>query len=72
MPFLRPTRMVKVGLVGLKDDREAILSVLHDLGVVQVETIQKEALRYLEPERASDTQRSVGDQVVRFRGLRAA
>jgi len=72
VPFLRPTRMVKVGLVGLKDDRDAILSVLHDLGVVQVETIQKEALQYLEPERGSDIQRTVGDQVVRFRGLKAA
>ena len=46
MPFLRPVRMVKIGLVGLKDDRENILSVLHDLRVVQVEPISKAALEH--------------------------
>lgn len=72
MPFLRPVRMTKVGLIGLKDDREAILGVLHDFGVVQVEPIGKEALEHLEPERASDLGRAVADQLIRFRGLHSA
>jgi V/A-type H+-transporting ATPase subunit I len=72
VPFLRPVPFAKVAIVGLNDDREVIVSVLHDLGVVQVEPIGKEALEYLEPERASELQRQVGDQLVRFRGLASA
>ena len=72
MPFLRPVRMVKIGVVGLKDDRDAILSVLQDLHLVQIEPLGKEALAFLQNERASDLQRTIGDLVVRFRGLKAA
>jgi V/A-type H+/Na+-transporting ATPase subunit I len=72
VPFLRPHKMVKVGLIGLKDDREVLLTTLHDLNVAQIETISKEALEYLEPERGSDLQRSVADLMIRFRGLKTA
>lgn len=72
MPLLRPLPMVKFGVVGLKDDRETILSVLHDLGAVQVEPIGKEALELLEPEHGSDLVRAVGDELIRFRGLKVA
>jgi vacuolar-type H+-ATPase subunit I/STV1 len=51
--------MVKIGLIGLKDDREALLTVLHDLNVAQIEPIGKEAMEHLEPERGSELQRSV-------------
>ncbi|MCI4331279.1 MAG: V-type ATP synthase subunit I [Thermoplasmata archaeon] len=72
MSFLRPVAMAKVAVVGLKDDRDRILSILYDGGVAQVEPVGKEALEVLEPERASDVQRAVGDELVRFRGLKAA
>ncbi|HKV89840.1 MAG TPA: V-type ATPase 116kDa subunit family protein, partial [Thermoplasmata archaeon] len=72
MPLLRPLPFSKIALVGLNDDREVILSNLHDLGVVQVEPVGAETLEFLEPERASEMQRQVGDQLVRFRGLAAA
>ncbi|MCI4339826.1 MAG: hypothetical protein L3J73_00960 [Thermoplasmata archaeon] len=72
MSFLRPLKMVKVGLIGLKDDREVLLSVLHDLNVAQIEPIGKDALQHLEPERGSDLQRTVADLLIRFRGLKAA
>jgi len=70
--FLRPVPMSKIGVVGLKDDREGILASLYDLGAVQIEPISKEALQYLEPERASETQRRIGDELLRFRGLKSA
>jgi V/A-type H+-transporting ATPase subunit I len=70
--FLRPVPMVKISLVGLKSDREAIVGTLHDLGVLQVEPVGKESLQYVAPERGSDQQRIVGDQLIRFRGLRSA
>lgn len=72
MSFLRPLKMVRVGIVGLKDDREAIIGALHDLRVAQVEPIAKESLEFVDAERGSDRQREVGDQLIRFRGLRSA
>ena len=41
--------MVKIGLVGLKADGERVLTALHDLGVVQVEPLRKEAAALLAP-----------------------
>ncbi|HEV2519874.1 MAG TPA: V-type ATP synthase subunit I [Thermoplasmata archaeon] len=72
MAFLRPLPMEKVGVVGLKDDRERLLSVLHDLGVIQIEPISAESLGFLAPERGSDRQRSVGDALIRMRALAQA
>ncbi|HEV2231488.1 MAG TPA: hypothetical protein VGS18_04820, partial [Thermoplasmata archaeon] len=72
MAFLRPLPMEKVGVVGLKEDRERLLSVLHDLGVIQIEPISAESLGFLAPERGSDRQRSVGDALIRMRALAQA
>ncbi|HZY70953.1 MAG TPA: V-type ATPase 116kDa subunit family protein [Thermoplasmata archaeon] len=69
MPFLRPLPMEKIGVVGLKDDRERALTVLHDLGVIQVEPIRKEALDVFGPDRGPEVQRAVAEQLVRLRGL---
>ena len=33
MGILRPVRMTRVGILGLKDDRERVLTALHDLRV---------------------------------------
>jgi V/A-type H+-transporting ATPase subunit I len=72
MGFLRPVKMVKVGLVGLKADRERVLTALHDLGVVQVEPLRKEAAALHAPEVAGELQRQVADQLLRFRTLHNA
>ncbi|HTT26703.1 MAG TPA: V-type ATPase 116kDa subunit family protein, partial [Thermoplasmata archaeon] len=72
MGVLRPLPMAKIGVLGLKEDREALLATLHDLGVVQVEPVGKATLEQLGPERTSDLQRTVSDQLIRFRGLKAA
>jgi V/A-type H+/Na+-transporting ATPase subunit I len=72
MGFLRPVPMVKVGLLGLKSDRETVVALLHDLEVVQVEPLRKEALQYLQPEHGGDLQRQVSDGLLRFRTLKAA
>src|SRR5580658_2731070 len=72
MGILRPERMTKVGILGLKDDRERILTVLHDLRLAQVEPLSPEALAELVPERGTETQRAIGDEALRFRGLKTA
>ncbi|MCI4352005.1 MAG: hypothetical protein L3K14_01260 [Thermoplasmata archaeon] len=72
MGFLRPVAMEKVGLVGLKSDRETILSILHDQGVVQVEPLRKEALAIFPMEGTPELQRAVADQLLRVRGIKSA
>jgi V/A-type H+-transporting ATPase subunit I len=64
--------MDRIGLIGLKEEQERLLTVLHDLGVVQIEPIGPETAGLVEPAKASDVQRTVGDQLIRFRGLKAA
>jgi len=72
MGVLRPERMSKVGILGLKDDRERILTLLHDLRLAQIEPLSPEALAELVPERGTETQRAIGDEALRFRGLKSA
>jgi V/A-type H+-transporting ATPase subunit I len=72
VPFLRPLPFTKIAIVGLNADKDAILSVLHDLGTVQVEPVDKESVAQLGAGRMNDRQREVADQLVRFRGLLAA
>ncbi|HEV2317939.1 MAG TPA: V-type ATP synthase subunit I [Thermoplasmata archaeon] len=72
MGFLRPVPMAKVGLVGLKDDRETVVGLLHDLAVVQVEPLRKEASALLETEATGETQRKVAEELLRFRTLKNA
>jgi V/A-type H+-transporting ATPase subunit I len=72
MTFLRPVRMAKVGLIGLKDDRGAIIAALHDLGAVQLEPIRKEALALLESDSGGDLHRKVAEELLRFRTLKSA
>ncbi|MGB6500433.1 MAG: V-type ATPase 116kDa subunit family protein [Thermoplasmata archaeon] len=69
---LRPARMSRIGILGLKDDRDRILTALHDLRLLQIETLPPEALAKLAPERATDVQRRIGDETLRFRGLSTA
>ena len=72
MGVLRPVPMRKVRLVGLKRDREAILSTLHDLRVAQIEPISPPALAVIGAERAPEEQRVIGEELLRFRGLKSA
>ncbi|MCI4321706.1 MAG: V-type ATP synthase subunit I [Thermoplasmata archaeon] len=72
MPFLRPIPFSKIAIVGLNDDKDTILSVLHDLGTLQVEPVDKESLAQIGPGKMNERQREVADRLVRFRGLLAA
>ena len=72
MSFLRPVLMTKIGVVGLKTDRETILSVLHDRGVIQVEPLSKSTLAVFPTDSTPDVQRQVADQLLRIRGIKSA
>jgi V/A-type H+/Na+-transporting ATPase subunit I len=70
--FLRPVRMAKIGVIGLKTDREAILSILHDQGVIQVEPLSKSTGAIFPPEATPEAQRQVADELLRIRGIKSA
>jgi V/A-type H+/Na+-transporting ATPase subunit I len=72
MGLLRPESMTKVGILGLRDDESRILTILHDLRVAQVEPLSPEVLADMAPERGTETQRAIGDEALRFRGLKSA
>ncbi len=72
MGFLRPVAMTKVGLLGLKADRERIVGLLHDAGVVQIEPLRKEAAAILGSEPGGEAQRKVAELLLRFRTLKSA
>ncbi len=72
MGILRPEPMTKIGILGLREDREALLTTLHDLRVAQIEPISAATLAHLSPGHPSETQRQVGDEALRFRGLKNA
>jgi V/A-type H+/Na+-transporting ATPase subunit I len=72
MSFLKPVQMTKVGVVGLKSDRETILSVLHDQGVIQVEPLSKPTLAIFPADGTPEMQRQVADQLLRIRGIKSA
>lgn len=69
---LRPVRMVKLGLLGLRSDQPQVLTVLHDLRIAQVEPLSAPTLGELGPERGTETLRRVGDETLRFRALLSA
>ena len=69
MGLLRPEKMAKVGLLGLREDEERILTLLHDLRIAQIEPLSPPTLKELGPERATELQREIADQALRFRGL---
>ncbi|MHB8351993.1 MAG: V-type ATP synthase subunit I, partial [Thermoplasmata archaeon] len=72
MGFLRPVPMVKVGLLGLREDRERAVALLHDLKVLQVEPLRKEAAALLPSAADGEAAQQVADALLRFRTLKGA
>jgi len=69
MGVLRPEKMSRVALLGLRDDETRILTLLHDLRVAQIEPVAPESMAELAPERGTEAQRAIADEALRFRGL---
>ena len=69
---MRPAKMVKVAVVGLRRNSHTILSVLHDLGAVQVEPVSGDALGFLKKEVGGQPMREVSDELLRIRSIKSA
>src|SRR5579883_2118697 len=70
--MMRPAKMSRIAVVGSKDKRQLVLSILHDLGVMQVETLSSEAASMVRNEIDALTFREVNEELLRVRALRAA
>ena len=66
--------MAKMAVVGLKKYKRIIVSILHDIGAVQLEPLSKDAASLLSGGREADPYRDVilSDQLLRMRALRSA
>lgn len=66
--------MTRIAAIGLRRDKQVIASILHDLGIVQLEPLSKDAAAMLTSGREGDPYREVilSDQLLRMRALKAA
>ena len=67
--LLKPAPMARIAVIGLKKYRQEIISILHDMNVMQLEPLSKEADSVLMSERESEFHREISDQLLRVRGL---
>ena len=67
--ILKPAAMVKIAVIGLKKYRPQIISIIHEMNVIQLEPLSKEADSFLMKEQESDLHRHISDQLLRIRGL---
>lgn len=68
--LLKPAPMTRMAVLGLKKYRQIIVSILHDLGIVQLEPLSKDVAVMLRSEREGDLYRQVSDQLLRVRALK--
>jgi V/A-type H+-transporting ATPase subunit I len=61
--------MAKIAVIGLKKYRPQIISIIHEMNVIQLEPLSKEADSFLMKEQESDLHRHISDQLLRIRGL---
>lgn len=61
--------MAKIAVIGLKKYRPQIISIIHEMNVIQFEPLSKEADSFLMKEQESDLHRHISDQLLRIRGL---
>jgi V/A-type H+-transporting ATPase subunit I len=69
--MLRPARMEKIAVVGLRKNREKVISVLHDLGAVQIEPLSKETSDLVSNQTDTLVSREVSDELLRIRSIKS-
>ncbi|HEX6294716.1 MAG TPA: V-type ATP synthase subunit I [Nitrososphaeraceae archaeon] len=67
--LLKPAPMARIAVIGLKKYRQQIISILHEMNIIQLEPLSKEADSFLISEHESDLHREISEQLLRVRGL---
>ncbi len=70
--MLKPAAMQRVAVVGLREERPKVISLLHDLGLVQIEPLSKTVSSTLKAETESEASREVSEELLRVRSLMSA
>ena len=68
--ILKPVPMRRMAVLGLRKYRQTIVSVLHDLSVIQLEPLSKDVAAMLRNERDNELYRQVSDQLLRIKALK--
>jgi len=64
--------MQRVAAVGLREERQRVVSLLYDLGVVQIEPLSKEVASVLRAETDNAASKEVSEELLRVRALMSA
>ena len=64
--------MQRVGVVGSREERQHVVSLLHDLGVVQIEPLSEEAAALLRADAEAAASKEVSEELLRIRSLLSA
>ncbi len=67
---LKPVPMTRIAVLGLGKDRQTVVSILHDLNAVQLESLSKDVVTLLRNERDNDLYREISDQLLRMKALK--
>lgn len=67
---LKPVPMGRIAVLGLRNERQTVVSILHDLNVVQLEPLSKDIATLVRNERDNEMFRQVSDQLLRMKALR--
>jgi V/A-type H+-transporting ATPase subunit I len=62
--------MEKIAVLGLRNERQIVVSILHDLNVIQLEPLSKDVATLVRNERDNEMFRQVSDQLLRMKALR--
>ena len=61
--------MAKIAVLGLKKYRQQVISILHEMNVMQLEPFSKDAESFLKTEHESDLHRQVSDQLIEIKRI---
>jgi len=64
--------MQRIAVVGSRDERQRVVSILYDIGVLQIEALSKSAAAFLKANTESLNTKEVSEELLRIRSLRAA
>ena len=67
---LKPIPMARIAVLGLRKDRQTVVSVLHDMNAIQLEPLSKDVASMLRNERDDGEYRQVSDQLLRMKSLK--
>ena len=66
----KPVPMIRIALLGLRKYRQDVVSILHDLEVIQLESLSKDVVSLVRSERDTELSRKISDELLRVKALK--